>query len=112
MQKWAQLCILIIKRNIFWFLNDLVNTALTVKREYSKFFEKQQEKFCLSLHYKTINSINSDVFANVLEIYKFKAKGSDINEASLCLVNFTKDLSVDSMKKHRLYGHVYDFWVN
>ena len=42
----------------------------------------------LSLHY---NGANHYLFVNGVEIYKFKAKDSDINAAPLCLGNISKD---------------------
>ena len=51
---------------------------------------------CLSLHY---NGANSYLFVNDTEIYKFKAKDSEIVATSLCLGNMSKDWSVDNMKK-------------
>ena len=36
---------------------------------------------------------------NGTEIYKFKAKDSDVVAAPLCLGNISKDWSVDNMKK-------------
>ena len=50
--------------------------------------------------------MNSYTFVNGVEIYKFKAKDSEINTAPLCLGNVSK---VDNMKKTGLYGYVYDF---
>ena len=53
-----------------------------------------KKKFCLSLHY---NGANSYLFVNGTEIYKFKAKDSEIVATSLCLGNISKDWSVDNM---------------
>ena len=53
-------------------------------------------KFCLSLHY---NGVNSYIFVNDVEIYKFKAKDSEINAAPISLGNFLKIFSVDDIKK-------------
>ena len=53
--------------------------------------------------------MNSDMFFNCVEIYKFKAKDSEINGAPLCLVNISKDFSAYNMKKTELYVYVYDF---
>ena len=36
------------------------------------------------------------------------AKNSEINAAPLCLGNFSKEFSVNNMKKTGLYGYVYD----
>ena len=46
------------------------------------------KKFCLSLHY---NGANSYLFVNGIEIYKFKAKDSQIVASPLCLGNISKD---------------------
>ena len=51
---------------------------------------------CLSLHY---NGANSYLFVNGTEIYKSKAKDSEIVATQLCLGNMSKDWSVDNMKK-------------
>ena len=59
-------------------------------------FTVTKKKFCLSLHY---NGVNSYLFVNGIEIYKFKAKDSDIAATPLCLGNISKDWSVDNMKK-------------
>ena len=52
------------------------------------------------------------MFVNGTEIYKFKAKDSDIVATQLCLENISKDWSVDSMKKTGFNGYVYDFSVD
>ena len=44
-----------------------------------------------------------------LQIYKFKAKCSEIVPSPLCLGNISKDWSVDNMKKTGFTGYVYDF---
>ena len=72
-------------------------------------FNVTRKKFCLSWHY---NGANSYVFANDTEIYKFKAKDSEIVAAPLCLGNVSKDWSVDNMKKTGFNGCVYDFSVD
>ena len=76
--------------------------TLTVEKMYSINFTVTQKKFCLSLHY---NGENSDLFVNGTEIYKFKAKYSEI-------VATPKDWSVDNMKKTGFSGYVYDFSVD
>ena len=65
-----------------------------------------RKKFGLSLHY---NGANSYLFVNGTEIYKFKAKDSEIVSAPLYLWNISKDWSVNNMKKTGLNGYVYDF---
>ena len=49
---------------------------------------------------------------NGTEIYKFKAKDSEIVAVPLCLGNISKDWSVDNMKKTGFKGYVYDFSVD
>ena len=53
------------------------------------------------------------MFVNGTEIYKFKAKDSEIVAAQLYLGNISKDWSVANMKKKTgLRGYVYDFSVD
>ena len=52
------------------------------------------------------------MFANVTEIYQFKAKDSAILASPLCLGNISKDWSIDNMKKTGFNGYVYDFSVD
>ena len=63
---------------------------------YSITFTVTNKQFCLSLHY---DGANSYVFVNGTEIYKFKAKDSEILASPLCLGNISKDFSTDNMKK-------------
>ena len=53
-------------------------------------------KICLSLHY---NGANSYLFVNGTDIYKYKAKDSEIVATPLCLGDISEDWSVDDMKK-------------
>ena len=76
---------------------------------YSINFTVTKKKFCLSLHY---NGENSYLFVNGTEIYKFKAKDSEIVASPLCLGNISKDWSTDNMKKTGLNGYVNDFNVD
>ena len=63
----------------------------------------------MSLHY---NGVNSYLFDNGTDIYKFKAKDSEIVANPLCLGNISKDWSVDNMKKTGFNGYVFDFSVD
>ena len=83
--------------------------TLTAEKMQSISFTVTNIKFCLSLH---CNEINSYLFANGTEIYKFKAKDSEIVAAPLCLGNISKDWSIDNMKKTGFNGYVYDFSVD
>ena len=69
-------------------------------------FTVTKKNFCLSLHY---NGANSYLFVNGTEIYKFKAKDSEIVAN---LENISKDWSVDNMTKTGFNGYVYDFSVD
>ena len=51
------------------------------------------------MHY---NGANNYLFVNGPEIYKFKAKDSEIVATPLCLGNISKDWSTDDMKKQAL----------
>ena len=70
--------------------------TLTAEKMYSINFTEKNKKFCLSLHY---NGANSYLFVNGTEIYKFKAKDSEIVASPLCLGNISKDWSADNMKR-------------
>ena len=52
------------------------------------------------------------MFVNGTEIYKFKAKDSEIAATPLSLGNTLKDWSADNMKKIGFNGYVYDFSVD
>ena len=80
--------------------------ALSSEKMYSVNFSQNNRKFCLSLHY---NGANSYFFVNGIEIYKFKAKDSEIVASTLSLGNISKDSTVDNMKKTGLNGYVLDF---
>ena len=71
-------------------VDSLYDTTLTTEKEYSIDFTEQQKKVCLSFPY---NGINSYIFFNGVEIYKFKARDFEINAAPLCFDNLSKDFS-------------------
>ena len=73
---------------------------MTAEKKYAINFDEEHKKFCLSLYY---NGVNSYIFVNDVEIYKFKAKGSEINAAPLCLGNVSKTFSASNMKKTGLH---------
>ena len=66
----------------------LVELSLTAEKIYSVNFTDNGDKYCLSLYY---NGANSYLFINDAEIYKFKAKDSEIVATPLCLGNISKD---------------------
>ena len=76
---------------------------------YTINFAVVRKKFCLSLHY---NGEKSYLLVNGTEIYKFKAKDSEIILGPICLGNISKVWSVDNMKRTGFIGYVYDFSVN
>ena len=49
---------------------------------------------------------------NGTEIYKFKAKDSEIVASPLYFGNISKDWSTDNIKKTGFNGYVYDFSVD
>ena len=63
----------------------------------------------MSLHY---SGANSYLFVNITEIYKFKAKDSEIVASPLCLGNNSKDWPVANMNKTGFNGYIYDFRVD
>ena len=100
------------KKNIFVLeigLTQGLEHTLTAEKMCSINFTATKRKFCLSLHY---NGANSYLFVNGTEIYKFKAKDSEIVATPLCLGNISKDWSVDNMKRTGFNGYVYDFSVD
>ena len=93
------------KNNILVLIKDFVQringTTIYAEKEYSINFTENNKKNCSSLHY---NGTNSYLFVYGTEIYKFKAKDSEIVASPLCLGNISKDFSVDNMKKTGLDG--------
>ena len=86
-----------------------LENTLTAEKMHSINFTEKNKKFCLSLHY---NGANSYLFVNGTEIYKFKAKDSEILVGPICLGNISKDWSVDNMKKTGFSGYIYVFSVD
>ena len=83
--------------------------TLTAEKMYSINFIVIKKKICLSLHY---NGGNSYSFVKGTEIYKFKAKDSEIVASPFCLGKISKDWSVDNVKKTGFTGYVDDFSVD
>ena len=88
---------------------QVLEHTLTAEKMYSINFTEKNKKICLSLQY---NRANSYMFVNGTEIYKFRAKDSEIVASPLCLGNISKDWSIDNMKKTGFNGYVYDFSVD
>ena len=83
--------------------------TLTVEKMYSINITVTNRIFCLSLNY---NGRNSYLSVNGTEIYKFKAKDSEILVGPICIGNISKDWSVDNMKRTGFTGHVYNFSID
>ena len=83
--------------------------TLTAEKMYSINFTVTKKKFYLNLR---CNGANSYLFVNGTEIYKCKAKDSEIVATPLCQGNISKDWSTDNMKKTGFKGFVYDFSVD
>ena len=83
--------------------------TLAAEKMYSINFTATKKKLPLSLHY---NGANSYLLVNGTEIYKSKAKDSEIVASPLCLGNISKDWSIDNMKRIGFTGYVYDFSVD
>ena len=81
----------------------------TAEKLYSINFTVTKKKFCLSLHY---NETNNYLFVSSTEIYKFKAKDSEIVASPLFLGKISKDWSTENTKKTGFNGYVYDFSVD
>ena len=68
--------------------NTRIRTYFNCRKNDSINFTVRKKKFCLSLHY---NGANIYLFVNGTEIYKSKAKDSEIVASSYCLSNISKD---------------------
>ena len=80
--------------------------TLTAEKNYSINFTVTNKK------YNWENGANSYLFVNGTEIYKFKAKDSEILVGPTCLGNISKDWLVDNMKKTGFTSYIYDFSVD
>ena len=68
-------------------IQGLGDTTSTAEKECVINFSEQHKNFYLCLRN---NEVNSCIFVNGAEIYKFKANDCEINAASLCSGNFSK----------------------
>ena len=81
---------------------------MTAEKKYATNASEQQKKFC----YDYYNCANIFFFINDVQVYKFKAKDSEINAAQLCLGNVSKDFSTNNLEKSTVYRYVCDFSVD
>ena len=72
-------------------------------------FSRSNRTFCLSLDF---NGSNSFLFVSATKIYQFKAKDSEMKIYSLCLRNFSGEVSSNHMKKNRIKWVCYDVSVD
>ena len=86
--------------------SQVLEHTLSAEKMYSINFTENNKKFCLNC---IITAENSYLFVNGTEIYKFKAKDSEIGARPLCLGSISKDWTVDNTKKTGLNRYVYDF---
>ena len=89
------------------FIQGINGTTIYAEKMYTTNFTVYGRKVCLSLHY---NGDNSYLFVNGRQIFKFKAKDSEIVPYPLCLANILKGFS--SSNATGLHGYVYDFSVD
>ena len=82
--------------------------TLTAEKMSSINFTVKKMKFCLTLHY---NGANSYLFVNGKEIYKFKAKDSEIVATLLSLENISKNWSTDNMKQRLMLMSMILVWT-
>ena len=91
------------------FTQGIDNTTFYAEKMYSINFSESSKKICLCLHY---NGTDSYLFVNGREMFRFKAKDSEIVETPICLGNISKDFSKNNMSLTGLRVYVYDFNVD
>ena len=69
---------------------------LIVGEAPTKEFLKPNKRLVLSLHY---NGSNSFLLVNATKINQSKAKNSEIKDYAVCLGNFSKNCTIDNLKK-------------
>ena len=95
------LCILIIEiKNILVLVEGstkgLEDATITAAAKYLFNFTESEKWFVLRLHY---NGSNSSLFVNIVKLYLFRAKDSEIKLYQVCLGNVSKHFKLDNMKK-------------
>ena len=91
------------------FIQEIDGTNIYAEKRNPTNFTVHKKKICLSLHY---NGGDSYLFVNGKEIYKFKAKDSNILSYPLCLGTISKEFSPSNIRKTGLNGYFYDFIVD
>ena len=81
---------------------------LTAEKEHWINFRESSKKFCLSFNY---NGANSYIFVDGAEIFKFKAKDSEVNATPWCLGNVSNFFSMYNIKETGFHKYVNDFSV-
>ena len=87
----------------------LDDTTLTTEVKYRNNFTQSGKRFVLSLHY---NGNNSFLFVDVIKVYQYKTKNSEIKNHALCLGSISKDFTINNMTKTGLKGVVKLFSVD
>ena len=77
----------------------LDNTTLITEANYPINFTQSGKRLVLNLHY---NGSNSFLFVNATKIYQFIANDSEIKGYIQCLINISKDFTINNMRKHDL----------
>ena len=75
----------------------LDDTKLTAKPTYLIHFTQSGKRFVLRLYN---NGRSSFLVVNATKIYQFKAEDSEVKNYTLCLVNISKDFTINDRKKH------------
>ena len=75
----------------------LDDTKLTAKPTYLIHFTQSGKRFVLRLYN---NGRSSFLVVNATKIYQFKAEDSEVKNYTLCLVNISKDSTINDRKKH------------
>ena len=90
-------------------VQDINGTTNYAEQVYKANFTEVEKKFILSLHY---DGHESYLFANGMELLKFKADDAQILKEKLCLGNLSSNWTSANSTKTGLYGKVYDFVVD
>ena len=77
----------------------LGDATLIAEAKYRIIFTQSGKRFVLGQCY---NGSNSFLFVNATKMYRFKAKASEIKDYTPCLVNISKDFTINDMKKTKL----------
>ena len=77
-------------------MQGLDDITLTAEAKYPIHFTQSGQRYVLSPPY---NGSNSFLFVSDTKIYQFKTKDSEIKDYTLCLINTSKNLTINNTKK-------------